>query len=92
MGFVNDETMFDAEVIGHVKYLKRRTANPPPYAAGHWQGDAALGGDANDDDNSQTFEVDEDHNTSTTPEKKHFKSNEVDSLDVTHLTHFLTLS
>ena len=50
-------------------------------------------------DYNQTFEVDEQHNTyTTTPEKKHFKSDEVDSPDksdevdspdVTYLSEFL---
>jgi hypothetical protein len=58
--------------------------------SGHWQGDAGLGGDANYEDYNQIFEVDEQHNTSTTPEKKHFKSDEVDSPEVTPLSEFLT--
>ncbi len=33
---------------------------------------------------------DEQHNTSTTPEKKHFKAEEVDSPEITPLTEFLT--
>jgi hypothetical protein len=49
VGFVNDETMFDAEVIGHIEELQWRTANPLPFAAGHWQGDAAHGGDVDGD-------------------------------------------
>jgi hypothetical protein len=49
VGFVNDETMFDAEVIGHIEELQWRTANPLPFAAGHWQGDAAQGGDVDGD-------------------------------------------
>ncbi len=81
--------MFDAEVIGHIEELQRRTADPLPFAAGDWQGDAAQGGDANNDYN-QTFEVDEEHDTSMTPEKKHFKSDEIDSPDVFPLTQFLT--
>ncbi len=89
VGFVNDKTMFDAEVIRHVEELQRQTTDPLLFAARHWQGDAEQGGDANGDYN-QTFEVDEEHDTSTTPEKKHFKSNEVDSPDVIPLTHFLT--
>ena len=91
MGLVNDATMFDAEVTYHMDELQRRTADPLPYAGGHWQGDAALGGDANYEDYNQTFEVDEQHNTSTTLEKKHFKSDEVDSPEVTCLTEFLVL-
>ena len=90
MGLVNDATMFDAEVTYHMDELQQRTANPLPYAGGHWQGDAALGGDANYEDYNQTFEVDEQHNTSKTPEKKHFKSDKVDSPEVTCLTEFLT--
>jgi hypothetical protein len=47
--------------------------------------------DCHDDGNyNQTFEVDEEHSTSATPEKKHLKSDEVDSPDVIHLLHFLT--
>jgi hypothetical protein len=34
-GFVNDETMFDAEVIGRIEELQRRTADPLPFAARH---------------------------------------------------------
>jgi hypothetical protein len=62
-------------------------------------GNSAVGGDANYEDYNQTFEVDEQHNTyTTTPEKKHFKSDEVDSPDksdevdspdVTYLSEFL---
>ena len=90
MGLVNDAPRFDAEVTYHMDELQQGTANQIPYAGGHWQGDAALGGDANYKDYNQTFKVDEQHNTSTTPEKKHFKSNEVDSPEVTHVTEFLT--
>jgi hypothetical protein len=90
VGLVNDATMFDAEVTYHMDELQRRTANPLPYAGGHWQGNAALGSDANYEDYNQTFKVDEQHNISTTPEKKHFKSDEVDSPEVTRLTEFLT--
>jgi hypothetical protein len=90
VGLVNDTTMFDAEVTDHMDELQRQTADPLPHAGGHWQGDAALGGDANYEDYNQTFEVDEQHNTSTTLEKKHFKSDEVDSPEVTRLTEFLT--
>jgi len=60
-----------------------------PYPAGHWQGDEAQNGDA-DGDHYQTLEVDEDHDTSLSPEKKQFKSNEVHSPDVIPLTQFLT--
>ena len=89
VGFVNDETMFDAEVIGHIEELQRLTADPLPFTAGHWQGDVAQ--DCHDDgDYNQTFEVNEEHSTSATPEKKHLKSNEVESPDVIHLLHFLT--
>ena len=79
--------MFDAEVNGHREELQRQTTDPLPFADGHWQGDAAQGGDA-DGDYNQSFEVDEEHNTSTTPEKKHFKLDEVDSseVDVEHDT------
>jgi hypothetical protein len=49
VGFVNDETMFDAEVIGHTEELQWRTAKSLPFAAGHWQGDAAHGGDVDGD-------------------------------------------
>ena len=62
-------------------------------------GNAAVGGDTNYEDYNQTFEVDEQHNTyMMTPEKKHFKSDEVDSPDksdkvdspdVTYLSEFL---
>jgi hypothetical protein len=90
VGLVNDATMFDAEVPYHMDELQRQTADPLPYAGGHWQGDSALGVDANYKDYNQTFEVDEQHNTSTTPEKKHFKSDEVDSPEVTRLTEFPT--
>jgi hypothetical protein len=61
--------MFDAEVTYHMDELQRRTADPLPYAGGHCQGDAALGGDANYEDYNQTFKVDEQHNTSTTPKR-----------------------
>ena len=33
-GFVNDKTMFDAEVIRHIEELQRRTADPLPFADG----------------------------------------------------------
>ncbi len=89
VGFVNDETVFDTEVIGHIEELQRRTAYPLPFAAGHWQGNVAQDCDA-DSNYNQTFEVDEEHNTSATPENKHFKSNEVDSPDGIPLSHFLT--
>jgi len=90
MRLVNDATMFDAEqATNHMDDLQRRTAHPLPYAAGHWQGGEAQDGDA-DGDHYQTFEVDEDHNTSLTPEKKQFKSDEVDSPGVIPLTQFLT--
>jgi hypothetical protein len=49
VGYVNDETMFDAEVMKHIEELQRQTADPLPFAAGHWQGDAAQGGDVNGD-------------------------------------------
>ena len=89
VGFVNDETKFDAEVIGHIEELQQWTADPLPFAAMHQQGDVAQ--ECHDDGNyNQTFEVDEEHSTSATPEKKHLKSNEVDSPDVIHLLHFLT--
>ena len=90
VGLVNDATMFDAEVTYHMDELRRRTADTLPYAGGHWQGDAGLGGDANYVDYNQTFEVHEQHNTSTSPEKKHFKSDEVYSPEVTRLSEFLT--
>ena len=89
MGFVNDDTLFDAEVDVHIEELQRKTTKLLPFAAGHWQRDEAQGGDA-DGDHYQTFEVDEDHNTSLTPEKKQFKSNEVESPDVIPLTQFVT--
>ncbi len=89
VGLVNDATMFDAEATYHMDELQRWTANPLPYAAGHWQGDEAQDGYA-DGDHYQTFEVDEDHDTSLTLEKKQFKSNEVDSPDVIPLMQFLT--
>jgi hypothetical protein len=90
VGLVNDVTMFDAEqATYHRDELQWQTAHPPSYAAGHWQGNEAQDGDA-DGDHYQTFEVDEDHDTSLTPEKKKFKSNEVDSPDVIPLTQFLT--
>ena len=56
-----------------------------------WQGDAAQGGDA-DGNYNQSFEVDEEHDTSMTLEKKHFNFDEVDSPapDVIPLTQFLT--
>ena len=90
VGLVNDTTNFDADVIDHLDEFQQGTADSLPYARGHWQADAALGGDANYKDNNQSFEVDEQHNTSTTPEKKHFKSEEVDSPEVTPRTEFLT--
>ena len=85
MGFGNEDTLFDAKADVHLEELQRKTAESLPFAAGHWQGDAAQDGDANGD-HYQTFEVDEDHDTSLTPEKTHFKSNEVDSPDVIPLT------
>jgi hypothetical protein len=85
VGFGNEDTLFDAKVDVHIEELQRKTAESLPFAAGHWQGDAAQDGDANGD-HYQTFEVDEDHDTSLTPEKTHFKSNEVDSPDVIPLT------
>jgi hypothetical protein len=90
VGLVNDATRFDADVTNQMDQFQQGTADPLPYAGGHWQADAALGGDANYKDDNQPFEVDEQHNTSTTPEKKHFKSKEVDSPEVTPLTEFLT--
>jgi len=81
--------MFDAEDDVHIEELQRKTAESLLFAARHWQGDAAEDGDA-DGDHYQTFEVDEDHNTSLTPEKKQFKSNEVESPDVIPLTQFIT--
>jgi len=69
--------------------LQRKTAESLPFAAGHWQGDEAQDGDA-DGDHYQTFEVDEDHDTSLTLEKKQFKSSEVDSPDVVPLTQYIT--
>ncbi len=90
VGLVNDATRFDADVTDHMDEFQQGTADPLPYAGGHWQADAALGGDANYEDNNQPFEVDEQHHTSTTHEKKHFKSEEVDSPEVTPLTEFLT--
>ncbi len=84
VGLVNDATKFDADVTNHMDEFQQGTANPIPYAGGHWQADAALGGDANYKDNNQPFEVDEQHNTST------FKSKEVVSPEVTPLTEFLT--
>ncbi len=56
-----------------------------------WQGDAAQGGDA-DGNYNQSFEVDEEHDTSMTLEKKNFNFDEVDSPapDVIPLTQFLT--
>jgi len=69
--------------------LQRKTTKLLPFAAGHWQRDEAQGGDA-DGDHYQTFEVDEDRDTSLTPEKKHFKSNKVDFPDVIPLTQFNT--
>jgi len=58
------------------------------YPAGHWE-DEAHGGDA-DDDHYQTFNVDEDHVSYLSPEKKQFKSDEVHSPDVISLTQFLS--
>ncbi len=80
VGLLHDPpaTMSDAEQGGVI-----------PYPAGHLQGDEAHGGDA-DDDHYQTFDVDEDHDTYLSPEKKQFKSNEVHSPDVIPLTQFLT--
>jgi len=89
VGFGNEDTLFDAEVDVHIEELQQKTAKSLPFAAGHWQGDAAQDGDA-DGDHYQTFKVDEDHDTSLTPEKKHFKSNEVDSPDDIPLTQFIT--
>ena len=89
MGFVNDDTLFDAEVDVHIEELQRKTTKSLTFAAGHWQRDEAQGGDA-DGDHYQTFEVDEDRDTSLTPEKKHFKSNKVDFPDVIPLTQFNT--
>ena len=89
MGFGNEDTLFDAEVDVHTKELQRKTAESLPFAAGHWQGGEAQDGDA-DGDHYQTFEVDEDHDTSLTLEKKHFKSNEVETPDVIPLTQFHT--
>jgi hypothetical protein len=87
---VDDTTMFDAEqATYHRDKLHRRTAHPILYAAGHWQEDEAQDGDA-DGDYYQTFKVDEDHDTSLTPEKKQFKSNEVDSPDVRGIPHQAT--
>ena len=63
-----------------------------PYPAGHLQGDEAHDGDAYCD-HSQTFDVDEDHDTYLSqekPEKKQLKSDEVHSPDVIPLTQFLT--
>jgi len=79
VGLLHDPTMSDAEQV-------------TPYPAGHWQGDEAHDGDA-DDDHYQTFNVDEDHDTYLSqekPEKKQFKSDEVHSPDVFRLTQFLT--
>ena len=45
---------------------------------------------ADDDDHYQTFDVDEDHDTYLSLEKKQFKSDEVHSPDVIPLTQFLT--
>ena len=89
MGFGNEDTLFDAEVDVHIEELQQKTAELLLFAAGHWQGDATQDGDANGD-HYQTFEVDEDHDTSLTQEKKHFKSNEVDYPDVIPLTQFIT--
>jgi len=71
-------------------YVEDQKGDSLLYAGGHWQADAALGGDANYKDDNQPFEVDEQHNTSTTPEKKHCKSEEKDSPEDTPLTEFLT--
>jgi len=90
VGLVNDATMCDAaQTIYHRDEYQRRTAHPLPYAAGHWQGNKAQDGDA-DGDHYQAFKVDEDHDTSLTPEKMQFKSKEVDSPDVFPLTQFLS--
>jgi hypothetical protein len=89
MGFVNEEALFDAEVIGQIEDLQRLTADPLPLGPGEWQGHTAQGSHANDDYEG-TFEVDEVDITTTTPEKKHFKVDEVDSPDVIPLTQFLT--
>ena len=69
--------------------MQRKTAESLLFAAGHWQGDEAQDGDAGGD-HYQTLEVDEDHNTSLTLEKKQFKSSEVDSPDVVPLTQYIT--
>ena len=58
--------------------MQRQTADPLPFAARHWQSNVAQDCDA-DCNYNQTFEVGEEHNTSATPEKKHMKSDEVDS-------------
>jgi hypothetical protein len=75
VGFVNGETLFNAEVIGQKEELHRLTltASPLPLGAGDWQGHTAQGGHAYDN-YKQTFVVDEMHVTLTTPEKKHFQS------------------
>jgi hypothetical protein len=89
VGFVNDKTLFDAAMIGQLEELQRLTADPHPFGPGDWQGHTEQGGLANNN-YDQTFEVDEVHITSTTPEKKHFKSNELYSPDVIPLMQFLT--
>jgi hypothetical protein len=77
-------------VTDHLSEFQHGTADSLPYARGHWQADTALGGDADYKDDNQSFEVDEQHNTSTTPEKKQIKSEEVKTPEVTPLTEFLT--
>ncbi len=73
----------------HLNLEETNTEQATLYPAGHWQGDEAQDGDA-DGDYYQTFKVDEDHDTSLSPEKKQFKSDEVHSPDVIPLTQFLT--
>jgi len=73
----------------HLNLEETNAEQATPYPAGHWQRDEAQDGDA-DGDYYQTFEVDEDHDTSLSPEKKQFKSDEVHSPDVISLTQFLT--
>ena len=78
-----EEENFNVETVGFVN------DDPLPFTASHWQGDVTH--DCHDDgDYNQTFECDEEHNTSVTPEKKHLKSDEVESPDNIHLSHFLT--
>jgi hypothetical protein len=48
MGFVNEEALFDAEVIGQIEDLQRLTADPLPLGPGEWQGHTAQGSHAND--------------------------------------------